>query len=253
MKPLLKKIPDDVSREVLPKGIVHYQPKRGAKTGTDTLLLSSFVQARPGRPSLELGSGSGLATLLLAKAGMNPAIGLEIQPEFVKLSKMSAVDSQLYEARFLLCDIREHMHRPPHRLFAVVLANPPYYRIGEGKISPDPSRALSRHELTAALSDFICMGANHLAPDGELDMILPATRLQEALGLARRHGLEPETVVEVCAMPREPAGHYLLRFCLAREYSGGVHRRKIVLHMPDGTPSCALDGLDRKQICPQLY
>ena len=181
---------DDVSREELYGGIVHYQPRRGAKVGTDTLLLVSFVKVQVGRPALELGSGTGLATLLLGKAGMYPAVGIELQPQLVELARRSAEESKIAEARFVHGDIRQHKVKPPFRRYAVIIANPPYYKLGEGLISPLMNRALSRHEIASSLTDYIVFGERHLAPDGELDLILHISRLERShgAGASRRVG-----------------------------------------------------------------
>jgi tRNA1Val (adenine37-N6)-methyltransferase len=248
-----KRTREEISREELYGGIVHYQPKRGAKVGTDTLLLVSFVQVQVGRPALELGAGTGLATLLLGKAGMYPAVGIELQPKMVEMARRSARESNIAEARFVHGDIREHKVKPPFRHFAVIIANPPYYRLGEGLISPQTSRALSRHEIASSLEDYIVFGEKHLAPDGELDMILHASRLEEAMALAQTAGLVPSRLAEVHPKPRAGAKHVLVSFCYPDKWQREPIRRHIILHMFDGSPSCALAALEARLICPQLF
>jgi tRNA1Val (adenine37-N6)-methyltransferase len=248
-----KRTREDVSREELYGGIVHYQPKRGAKVGTDTLLLVSFVKVEVGRPALELGAGTGLATLLLGKAGMYPAVGIELQPQLVEMARRSARESKIAEARFVHGDIRQHKTKPPFHRFAVIIANPPYYRLGEGLVSPLESRALSRHEIASSLEDYIVFGEKHLAPDGELDMILHAGRLGEAMALAQAAGLIPQRLAEVHPKPRAAAKHVLVSFCYSGKWQGEPIRRRVVLHMHDGSPSCALAALEKRLICPQLF
>jgi tRNA1Val (adenine37-N6)-methyltransferase len=248
-----RRIPEDTSREELYGGIVHYQPRRGAKVGTDTLLLVSFVKVQVGRPALELGAGTGLATLLLGKAGMYPAVGIELQPQLVEMARRSAEESKIAEARFVHGDIRQHKVKPPFHHFAVIIANPPYYKLGEGLISPLMNRALSRHEITSSLADYIVFGEKHLAPDGELDLILHASRLNEAMALAQVAGLVPQRLAEIHPKPKTPAKHVLVSFCYPDQWEGEPNRRHVVLHMFDGSPSCALAALEARLICPQLF
>jgi len=248
-----RRIHEDVSREELYGGIVHYQPRRGTKVGTDTLLLVSFVKVQVGRPALELGAGTGLATLLLGKAGMYPAVGIEIQPQLVEMARKSAQASKIPEARFVHGDIREHQVKPAFRHFAVIIANPPYYRLGEGLISPLTSRALSRHEIASSLADYIVFGEKHLAPDGELDMILHTSRFGEAMALAQSVGLVSERIAEIHPKPKTPAKHVLVSFCYPERWQGEPQRHHVVLHMYDGSPSCALAALEARLICPQLF
>ena len=134
-----------------------FQPVRGYRAAIDPVLLAAAVPAGPGEAVLDAGSGSGAASLALARrCGGVSVTGLEVQGPLVAMARDSARENGLDgRVRFLEGDLL----RPPEELapegFDHVMANPPYISAGHGNPPPDPSRRAATVEGDAVLADWL--------------------------------------------------------------------------------------------------
>lgn len=155
-------------------GLVVHQPRRGFRYSTDPFLLAAWA-IEGGRPTrfLDVGTGSGIITLLLARLGI-PGVGIDVRPEWIALARRSAADSGLVDlARFEVADVREWAAEP----MELALANPPYLPLGRGPLPADPLLAHARHELAGSL-DEIVESAARLAR--RVALVLPVGRQAQA-------------------------------------------------------------------------
>lgn len=160
----------------------------GATSATAALYAYLLKQDLP-RNSLvlELGSGSGVLSIMLALQRPDLAItGIEIQKELCAISCHNASGLQLSIA-FLHQDLRTYTAPRP---FQLIFANPPWQVLGKGIISPNPLRAASRSETSCTMSDvFACLSRN-LASDGQAILLYPPSRASEASAIANQYGLQ---------------------------------------------------------------
>ena len=120
------------------------QPAKGFRSGHDAVLLAAFADPPKSAHVLELGSGSGVASLCLARRREDLQVtGLEKDPRLVALAQENAAENQLSErVGFVSGDIEgkfSDLALAPSQ-FDAVLANPPYYRAGAVNDLPEPSR-----------------------------------------------------------------------------------------------------------------
>jgi tRNA1Val (adenine37-N6)-methyltransferase len=78
--------------------------------------------------------------------------------------------------------------------FAAVICNPPYRRSTSGRISPNPEKRIARHEISAALGDFLQAGAYLLPIKGRMALVYPAARAVDLLKSMSDVDLEPKRV-----------------------------------------------------------
>jgi tRNA1Val (adenine37-N6)-methyltransferase len=85
------------------------------------------------------------------------------------------------------------------------LANPPYRKIGSGRVNPHSEKAVARHEIKATLKD-VLQAAHYLLKDkGRLAMIYPASRAADLMrGLSKFH-LEPKCIQFVHSHEKDEA------------------------------------------------
>ncbi len=164
---------NDLSCEEPVPGLRVWQPRRGFRFSLDPFLLAAFALAGE-RPAsfLDVGTGSGIITLLLARQGL-VGEGIDLHPEWITLARRSARESGL-DVAFEVQDIRARAAAP----VALALSNPPFWRLGEGPLPPDPLRAAARHELNGGLSEIVA-GMARAAP--RVALVLPARREAEAV------------------------------------------------------------------------
>jgi len=171
-------------------GLTIHQPRRGFRYSLDPFLLAGFV-LEGGAPTsvLDVGSGSGVIALVLARAGVPAVHAVEIRPEWAPLQAASARDSGL-DVTWHHGDVR-HLSAP-HVMCCV--SNPPYLRVGQGPTSPDPLRAHARHALAGDL-DALVPAMARLAP--RVAVVLPAARQEEASVLLRGAGRPAQRILRL--------------------------------------------------------
>lgn len=163
------------------------QSATGFRSGLDAVMLAAAVPARPGQAALELGAGTGAASLCLAARVPHVSIaGVEIDPALVALAtRNAAINGANPRVGFTAADI---FALPPamKRDFDQVFVNPPYNR--EGHASPDPARARALQD-EGQLTDWLKLGFQRTVSGGYFTTILRADRLNEALAALPSGGI----------------------------------------------------------------
>lgn len=183
------------------------QAARGYRCSLDPVLLARFVNSEKLDTVVDLGTGSGILPLLLARLTAAPTlIGIELQPALARRARENVQLNQLAgRVRIEEGDVRRITTLMPAASADLVTCNPPYRRAGTGRVAPDAERALARHELAGGLHDFIRAGRNILKPGGRFTMIHLAERLTEILAGMAREGIEPKRLRLVHPRPAASA------------------------------------------------
>jgi tRNA1Val (adenine37-N6)-methyltransferase len=195
------------------------QPQTGFRSGLDAVMLAAAVPALSGQAALELGAGSGAASLCLATRVSGVTITAVEQDEaLVALGRANAAANAV-DCRFAPVDIFA-LPAELKRDFDQVFANPPFH--GEGQVSPDPARAAALMDH-GKLSDWLKLGLQRTVSGGFFTAILRADRLNQALAALPGRGL--------CAFPLWPR-------------LGEAPKRVIVqVRKSSNAPFCLLPGL----------
>ena len=168
------------------------QSRDGYRFSIDAVLLSQFVNIKPGDVVVDLGTGCGVIPMILClKTDVGRVVGLEIQEELLSQAARNARLNSL-EGRMdvVLGDIN---HLPLVKAFADgVICNPPYRKKESGRINPDLRRAIARHEILAGMDDILDAAKRLLKKKGRFAFVYPADRLTDVFNRLRRFDLEPK-------------------------------------------------------------
>lgn len=183
------------------------QAKNGYRFSLDPVLLCAFARVGKGARVADLGTGSGVIPLILARrTEAGKIVGIERQAEPAERARRSVALNDLEgRIRILEGDVREIGRFFAPQSFDVVLSNPPFRAPGSGRLAPADERAAARHELAGGLEDFLRAAAWLLPPGGRFYIIYLAERLAELLEGMRRAGLEPKRLRCVHGRLGEPA------------------------------------------------
>ena len=170
------------------------QGRKGYRFSLDAVLLAAFASPRGAEKVVDLGAGSGVVSLILAKQHPSLAVtGLEIQETMVTWAQKSARLNQLESRVWILqCDIRRIAKVLPPGGADVVVCNPPYRKPTSGRISPNKEKRIARHEIAGRLIDFVRAGAYLLPINGRMAVIYPALRTVDLLVTMREANIEPK-------------------------------------------------------------
>ncbi len=180
--------------EILDGRLKIIQPRHGYRFSVDALFLADFVQIRPNDLVVDLGTGCGIIPLAcIAKGKGGFFLGIEIQWELA-LGCHKNISINRHEDRFFVVqgDIRQVPIRA--NVADVVVCNPPYLKAGQGRLSPEPQRAIARQEVLVDLEGVISCAKYILRSKGRLAVIYPASGIVRLMLTMRRHGLEPKRI-----------------------------------------------------------
>ena len=180
--------------EILNGGLRVFQKKKGYRFSIDSILLAHFAALRQRTRFIDIGCGSGIILLILAKRFPNTKCrGLEIQENLAALArKNSQINCLESRVDIVHGDARDIKNIFPERSFDSVIFNPPYRKLNSGRINPHPEKAIARHEIDGSLKDFLKASKYLLKPAGTVFTIYPAKRLVELIYLFRESGIEPK-------------------------------------------------------------
>ena len=164
--------------EISGLGLVLRQMRAGHRVGLDAVLLSAAAGTAQGLV-VDVGAGVGAVGLALARRSPGARADLvEIDDEAAALARENAAANGLAErVRVVVADATSAAARRAQGLVDgaadLVVTNPPFYRPGETRVSPDPGRARA-HALADGpdpLGLWLKASLALLAPGGRFAMI----------------------------------------------------------------------------------
>jgi tRNA1Val (adenine37-N6)-methyltransferase len=191
------------------------QPRHGYRFSVDSLLLADFVRLRKFDHILDIGTGCGVISLVLAKKHSNVKIAaLEIQKGLAGIAekniRLNHLDGQiaLYES---------DLNRIPEIFsagsFDHVVTNPPYRSPVSGRLCKNSQEAFARHEILTDLDQILSAARYALHPGGRLSLIYSADRAAKLLAGMHEMCLEPKRLRMIHPTPNLPARLILVEGC----------------------------------------
>lgn len=177
------------------RGIQLYQSKIGYRFSVDSLLLYKFVNLKKVENIADLGAGSGIVGILLAKKYPDAHIALfEIQENLIKLAEKNVVLNRLEDrVKVIRCDLREIATLSfETSSYDLVVSNPPFRKYRSGLINIEEEKAIARHEIKLSLHELINVSSSLLRAKGRLCLIYHPCRLSELIDSLREKDIEPK-------------------------------------------------------------
>lgn len=171
-----------------------YQSKKGYRFSVDALILENFIHQKPYKKAIELGTGSAVISLLLAKKLKNTAItAVELQETLVKSAQKNvSVNNLTSQITVLHEDITKLRSVLKPEEFDLVFTNPPFRKNKTGLVSPHAEISLARHEIAVTLKEIISAASYLLKNRGTFCIIYHPFRLAELIVELKAQRLEPK-------------------------------------------------------------
>lgn len=169
----------------------------GLTFGTDALLLSAYISGKFKR-GLEIGSGSGIISLLLlSRDKLEQVVALDVQEEYASLTARNAEENGLSSRLSAVCaDVREYKSDGE---FDVIYTNPPYMKATSGKMCENDKKSIARHEIYGTIEDFCASAERLLKYGGTFAAVYRPDRLCDLMSAMRASHLEPKRMTLVHA------------------------------------------------------
>lgn len=181
------------------KQFVVHQDRCAMKVGTDGVLLGAWADVEHAHRILDIGTGTGLISLMLAQRNANASIvGIEIDKNAADQAEENVRLSPFSER----IDIRrisfQEFSAKTTQRFDYLISNPPFFT--DSLPSPDHSRSLARHSDTLTLEELFCGAKQVAAEHARFSVIIPYLQKRQTLFAASDFGWRPARITNVFSL-----------------------------------------------------
>jgi tRNA1Val (adenine37-N6)-methyltransferase len=182
------------SKSLLNHTLLIEQPEKGYRFSIDALMLAHHVNPSRNQRILDLGTGCGVISLIIARKFPDLKIyGIEIQESMAKLANFNVFQNKLEGQITIICaDIKCLCLKDIEGPVDMIVVNPPFGKSGHSRFGQDMAKTVAKHEIFATLSDIIKFSSIVLKDSGTLLMIYPSQRLTELFYSLKPANLEPK-------------------------------------------------------------
>ena len=146
---------------------------------------------------LDIGTGTGLLSLLLAQKISSKIVALEINADAA--AEAASNISLAGKGNQISVIVEALQNYKPTFLFDAIICNPPFFK--QSLKSPDAAKNLVLHEDNLPLEYLLDFIKENLSPSGSAVLLLPANRREEVLYLLNKKNLFLDRLVEVRQTP----------------------------------------------------
>ncbi len=152
------------------------------KVGTDGVLLGAWCDIRNAKSILDIGSGSGLISLMLAQRTEALISAIDIDENSVNQGKQNFQNSDWGNQLTAIHSSLKDFTKSENKKFDLIVSNPPFF-INALK-SPFKNKTRSKHTDELSYQELAHGIANFMASDGRACLILPYTESKFFIDLA---------------------------------------------------------------------
>jgi len=216
------------------KQFIVHQEHTAMKVCTDACLFGAWaatdVQIQNAKKILDIGSGTGLLSLMLAQQSAAHITAIEIEEGALKQTKAN-FDLSPWKERLEVfqTSIQDYASTNVQPLFDCIITNPPFY---EGDLnSPDNAKNLAAHSTGLSWDDLVKSVDRLLQENGAWYVLVPTLRAYTMQKLALNYGLQ---LSEECLMYND-AKHLPIRAMLkfVKQKNVVIQRNKIIIKNAD--------------------
>ena len=174
------------------------QDNSSMKVGTDAMVLGSLVNGTNSSYALDIGTGTGVLSLMLAQEND------QVHIKAVELDAQSAADCRLNFAnspwsKRLECIQTDFLQFTSLNTFDLIVTNPPFFE--NSLKNPSEGKALARHTDSLPLDGLAKTVSNLLSDEGAFWIILPTLTAMKFIDLAFLFGMYPFEIWNIEGKP----------------------------------------------------
>ena len=168
------------------------QDQCAMKVCTDSCILGAFTPVRAGIKVLDIGTGTGLLSLMLAQKN-------KIKIDAIEIDKAAAIQAGENIERSIFKDHISLYHTDIKEFegnnYDLIITNPPFF---EGQLlSPDLKRNKAIHNCHLSFADLAQIIAQKLSPDGDCSVLLPPDEMKSFEEKMAIYALNPSKTLSI--------------------------------------------------------
>ncbi|ERJ60574.1 tRNA1(Val) (adenine(37)-N6)-methyltransferase [Sphingobacterium paucimobilis] len=156
------------------------------KINTDGVLLGAMVESCEPSRILDVGSGTGVISLMLAQRFPNAVVDAVDIDETAYRRTLENFQASGFSARMCAHD-GDFETVPTEAAYDLIVSNPPFYV--NALHNPDPRKRVARHTDLAFFKRLITFADRRLSAGGKLQLILPIDLSEDILQYTDKEGL----------------------------------------------------------------
>ena len=171
-----------------------FQDQTAMKVGTDGVLLGAWANLYNGNTILDIGSGTGLISLMLAQRFPEAIIdAVELDESAYQQTKENFSNSK-FENRLTITQtpIQQFDSKTKYNL---IVSNPPFF-VNNERVELD-ARKTARQQETLTFEDLLAKTKDLLAENGVASFIIPFDLEENFLAIAKNLNLLPKRIVHI--------------------------------------------------------
>jgi len=181
------------------------------KVGSDAVLLGSWMPVPENcQTILDIGSGCGVISLMLAQTTKAHVTGIDIDEKSVEEAQKNT--EKFYkkdQVQFIHASVQDFAQKTTQK-FEVIVSNPPFFE--NSLKSPDASRNISRHNDNLTFEELIAAVDILLSDNGRFGVILPLVPAEKLEKLALKKCLYATKKTYLYPLPDKKTNRILMMF-----------------------------------------
>ncbi len=164
---------------------------------SDAAILANFVNAKKSDSLCEIGSGSGVISILVNyKCQPKKIVAFEIQEYMADMANRSIKFNNLEnKIEIINAPIQNCFDYVKKESFNIVFSNPPYKKISSKSLtSKNEEEGISKHEIKLTLDELITYSNKLLKFGGKFYIVYDANRTAELIYKLKENNLEPKNM-----------------------------------------------------------
>lgn len=174
------------------------QDKCAMKVGTDSILLGAWANIKNRKNILDIGTGTGILSLMAAQRCDAKIIGIEID-KYAVLQAKENINNSPWKNKINIIHTSLQDFNPPVEKFDMIISNPPFFQ--DSLKSPEKSRTHARHNETLKPGEIINFTLKHLSEKGLLAIIWPVEQGNKFIHMASEKNLFCQRITYVKPNP----------------------------------------------------
>ncbi|WP_242927604.1 tRNA1(Val) (adenine(37)-N6)-methyltransferase [Pontibacter vulgaris] len=171
------------------------QAQCAMKVCTDSCVFGAYVEVKEAKRILDIGTGTGLLSLMVAQRSDASIDAVEINKEAQQQATENFAAS-IWAERLQLHPVSlQEFARENQQTYDVILSNPPFFL--SSLKSDNSAKNTAKHTGDLFFEDILSFAQKHLTPQGKLYLLLPPAEARHFAELALVHTLYLAETLEV--------------------------------------------------------